>query len=46
MPGVAERRTDEGAVALERRNRRTALVLVGWIALLAIVSVIVIWVRN
>ena len=28
------------------RNQRTALYLLGWIALLAAASVIVIWVRN
>jgi hypothetical protein len=31
---------------IERRNRRTALLLVGWIALLAVLSLIVIWLRN
>ena len=32
--------------AIERRNRRTALLLVGWIALLAVLSLTVIWLRN
>jgi hypothetical protein len=31
---------------IERRNRRTAVLLVGWIALLAVLSLIVIWLRN
>lgn len=31
---------------IERRNRWTALLLVGWIALLAVLSLIVIWLRN
>lgn len=31
---------------LGQRNQRTALYLVGWIALLVVTSIIVIWVRN
>jgi hypothetical protein len=31
---------------VEGRNRRTALTLVGWIALLMVVSLMVIWLRN
>lgn len=31
---------------IERRNRRTALLLVGWIAFLAVLSLVVIWLRN
>ena len=31
---------------LERRNRRTACVLIGWIAFLMLVSLLVIWLRN
>lgn len=31
---------------LRPRNQRTALYLVGWIALLVVASIIVIWVRN
>jgi hypothetical protein len=31
---------------VEGRNRRTALALVGWIALLMGVSLVVIWLRN
>jgi hypothetical protein len=31
---------------LGQRNRRVAMILLGWIALLAIASLIVIWVRN
>jgi hypothetical protein len=36
----------EEARALARRNRRTAWILVGWIALLLTLSIIVIWIRN
>jgi hypothetical protein len=36
----------EDPADLARRNRRTALVLIGWIALLVLASIIVIWVRN
>ena len=32
--------------SLEDRNRRTARFLVGWIVLLVLVSLVVIWVRN
>lgn len=31
---------------LGQRNRRVAMILLGWIALLSIASLIVIWVRN
>ncbi len=31
---------------LERRNWRVAMSLVGWIVLLAVISVIVVWIRN
>ncbi|MBI4562572.1 MAG: hypothetical protein HY724_11065 [Candidatus Rokubacteria bacterium] len=31
---------------LSQKNRRLAMALVGWIALLSIASFIVIWVRN
>jgi hypothetical protein len=31
---------------LRQRNQRTALYLVGWIALLVVASIIVVWVRN
>ena len=31
---------------LRQRNQRTVLYLVGWIALLVVASIIVIWVRN
>jgi len=31
---------------LHQRNQRTALYLLGWIALLVVASIIVIWVRN
>ena len=31
---------------LHQRNRRTALSLVGWIALMIVVSIIVIWIQN
>jgi len=31
---------------LRQRNYRLAMLLVGWIALLSIASLIVIWVRN
>ena len=31
---------------LDRRNRRTAALLVGWIAFLMAVSLAVIWLRN
>jgi hypothetical protein len=36
----------EDPADLARRNRRTALILIGWIALLVLASIIVIWVRN
>jgi hypothetical protein len=36
----------ESSEPVANRNRRTALVLVGWIALLMAVSLIVIWLRN
>jgi hypothetical protein len=32
--------------ALSSRNRRTALVLVAWIALLMLAAVVVAWLRN
>jgi hypothetical protein len=32
--------------ALSSRNRRTALVLVAWIALLMLASAVVAWLRN
>jgi hypothetical protein len=31
---------------LRQRNQRTAFYLLGWIVLLAVLSVIVVWVRN
>ena len=31
---------------LERRNRRVAASLVGWIVFLIVISIIVIWTRN
>lgn len=31
---------------LKQRNRWLAMVLVGWIALLSVASLVVIWVRN
>ena len=37
---------DDGARGLDQRNRRTAFLLVAWIAFLMIVSLIVIWMRN
>jgi hypothetical protein len=33
-------------VSSEARNRRTARVLLAWIALLMALSVLVVWVRN
>lgn len=36
----------EAPRTLAGRNRRTAFVLVGWIALLALVSMAVAWFRN
>ena len=38
--------TGEGPRILAARNRRTALALVAWIALLALVSMAVAWFRN
>jgi len=35
-----------GGSTVPRRNRRTALVLVAWIALLMLVSALVAWLRN
>ena len=35
-----------GTETVEQRNRRTAVLLVGWIVLLCAVSVVVIWLRN
>lgn len=47
MLGFVEGRHGTGRGApLAARNRRTALLLIGWIALTALASVIVIWVRN
>ncbi len=39
-------RRDEDAGGLVARNRTTARLLVGWIVLLMIVAVVVIWIRN
>jgi hypothetical protein len=44
MATIAPRQDAERA--LTERNRRTAFVLVGWIAVLVVVSVIVVWLRN
>jgi hypothetical protein len=46
-----ERRRQLGVSTLEKpqlrqQNRRMVLYLLGWIALLVVASVIVIWVRN
>ena len=37
---------DDGARGLDHRNRRTAFLLAAWIAVLMIVSLVVIWMRN
>jgi hypothetical protein len=37
---------DQAPRALAARNRRTAVALVGWIALLALASMAVAWFRN
>jgi hypothetical protein len=39
-------RPPEETERLSRRNRRTAVWLVAWIALLMAVSIAIIWVRN
>jgi hypothetical protein len=39
-------RPPEETERLSRRNRRTAVWLVAWIALLMAVSIVIIWVRN
>jgi len=31
---------------LQKRNRRVVTLLLGWIALLVVLSIIVVWVRN
>jgi hypothetical protein len=41
VPGAADR-----PAALSARNRRTALLLLAWVALLAAASVAVAWLRN
>jgi hypothetical protein len=38
--------TSEETERLSRRNRRTAVWLLAWIALLMAVSIAIIWVRN
>jgi hypothetical protein len=48
-PAVSASSTGPGpavAGSLPTRNRRTALVLVAWIILLAIASALVAWLRN
>jgi hypothetical protein len=38
--------TLENPQQFRQRNQRTVLYLLGWIALLVVASIIVIWVRN
>ena len=46
MVAILAARPTEETERLSRRNRRTAVWLIGWIALLMAVSIAIIWVRN